>query len=209
MLWCPGRFGFADIECEVAQDLRSHPRVVHFGMKLDRPHSGVGVFNRGHGIRRAGRQLEPWREFDRFVPVRHPDGEILGNLGKELGCFGNLDVRVPVLAFVSGSNFAAQRVHHELQPITDAENRHSEFKHLGIGLRGVCVIHGGGAAGEHDTDWRIAANLFQLGSAGQDHGKYILFTDAARDKLRILRAKVKDDDGLGFHGRVSQIGPSV
>jgi hypothetical protein len=27
-----------------------------------------------------------------------------------------------------------------------------------------------------------------------------LFADAARDELGILRAKVEDDDGLGFHG---------
>jgi hypothetical protein len=33
-----------------------------------------------------------------------------------------------------------------------------------------------------------------------------LFTDAARNQLGILRPKVEDDDRLGFHGRVSQIG---
>jgi len=36
-----------------------------------------------------------------------------------------------------------------------------------------------------------------------------LFTDAARDELRILCAKVEDYDGLGFHGRVSQIAGGV
>jgi hypothetical protein len=32
-----------------------------------------------------------------------------------------------------------------------------------------------------------------------------LFTDTARNQLRILRPKVEDNDRLGFHGRVSQI----
>jgi hypothetical protein len=36
-----------------------------------------------------------------------------------------------------------------------------------------------------------------------------LFADAARDELGVLRAKVEDDNGLGFHGRVSQIDEAV
>jgi hypothetical protein len=36
-----------------------------------------------------------------------------------------------------------------------------------------------------------------------------LFTDAARDELGILRPEIEDDDGLGFHGRVSQIAGGV
>jgi hypothetical protein len=36
-----------------------------------------------------------------------------------------------------------------------------------------------------------------------------LFTNAARDELGILGAEVEDYDGLGFHGRVSQIAGGV
>jgi hypothetical protein len=43
------------------------------------------------------------------------------------------------------------------------------------------------------------------GVAGKHDREDFLFADAARDELRILRAKVEDDDcliqrGLGFHG---------
>jgi len=46
---------------------------------------------------------------------------------------------------------------------------------------------------------RIAADFIQAGGAWEDDGKDVLFADAARDELRILRAKIEDDDGVGFH----------
>ena len=52
-------------------------------------------------------------------------------------------------------------------------------------------------------DGRVALDFIELGRAGQHDGKNILFADAARDELRILRAKVEDDDGLG-EGRLAQ-----
>ena len=57
---------------------------------------------------------------------------------------------------------------------------------------------------------RVALDFVERSGAGQHDGENVLFADAARDELRILRAKVEDDDrlvkdglvkdGLGFHG---------
>ena len=55
----------------------------------------------------------------------------------------------------------------------------------------------------------VAANFFPCGRAREHHREDILFTDAARDELRILRPEIEDYDGLGFHGRVSQIAGNV
>ncbi len=74
----------------------------------------------------------------------------------------------------------------------------------GIGNRSVFVVHRRRSAGKDDSDWRVAANLLQRSIARKYYGKNILFPDAARDELRILRAKVEDNEdcraGLGFHG---------
>jgi cysteinyl-tRNA synthetase len=45
----------------------------------------------------------------------------------------------------------------------------------------------------------IAIDLFKRRRARKDNGKNFQFTDAARNKLRVLRTEVEDDNGLGFH----------
>src|ERR1035441_1390500 len=47
--------------------------------------------------------------------------------------------------------------------------------------------------------WRVAVDFVERSGAGQDDGEDVLFADTARDELRILRAKVEDDDRLRFH----------
>ena len=114
-----------------------------------------------------------------------------------------------VLALVGSTHFSAERVHHELQSIADAEHGQAQLEHARVRGRSVGVIHRRGAAGKNDAYRGVAANLFQAGGARQHYRKDILFTDAARDELRILRPEVEDYDGLGFHGRVSQIDGGV
>jgi hypothetical protein len=42
------------------------------------------------------------------------------------------------------------------------------------------------------------------GRAGQHDGEDVQFANAARDELRVLRAKIQDDDRLGSHPLVWQ-----
>lgn len=50
----------------------------------------------------------------------------------------------------------------------------------------------------------IALDFIQRGSAGQDHGEDVKLADAPRNELRVLRAEVEDNDGLGVHVTVWQ-----
>src|ERR1700680_3788799 len=111
-----------------------------------------------------------------------------------------------VLALIGGANLSTECVHHELQSVTNAEHGQTQFEYAGVRGRGVGVVNRGRAAGKDDAYRGITANLFQAGGTWEYHRKDVLFTDAARDELGILRAEVEDYDGLGFHGRVSQIG---
>ena len=77
MKLCGVQFGLqaADVEDEVAQDLRALRRVVHFGMKLHRVILLRGILDGGDRVRGLGDQLEAGRQFVGFVAVRHPDGQ--------------------------------------------------------------------------------------------------------------------------------------
>ena len=140
--------------------------------------------------------MEAGGQFHRFVAVRHPDGKFCGQAFEKPGAVLDFHVGMAVLALVGGAHLAAERVHHELQSVADAEHRQAQLKHARIRRRRVGVIHRRRPAGKNDAHRRVAANFFQRGSAGKHHRKDILFTDAARDELGILRPEIEDDDGL-------------
>ena len=75
----------------------------------------------------------------------------------------------------------------------------SEMQHLLVDEGRVGVVDGRRASGEDDAGGRVALDFFQRGGAGEDDGEDVLFADAARDELGVLRAEVEDDDRLGFH----------
>ena len=83
--------------------------------------------------------------------------------------------------------------------VADSEHRNAQLEDSGISGRSIFVIDRRWTAGKNDADRRITSNLIKLAIAGKNDGEDILFADAARDELRILRAKVEDNDGLGFH----------
>ncbi len=104
-----------------------------------------------------------------------------------------------VLALVRGLHLAAERVHHELQSIADAQHRQPHAEDARVHGGRVFVIDRRRPTGQDDADRRVAANFIQAGGTGQDNGKDVLFADAARNQLRILRSEVEDNNRLGFH----------
>ena len=147
----PGGFGAANSECEVAQDIRAQLGVADFGMELHCPHLSLGSFDGGHRTGRAGHEVKSGRQFDRFVAVRHPDGKPGGEAFEKTGAVLDLDVGMAVLALVGGANLATQGVHHELEPVTDAEHGQAQFEHAPVRGRRVGVIHRRGSAGKNDA----------------------------------------------------------
>jgi hypothetical protein len=170
-------------------------------MKLHRPHFSLSVFDGGNRVGSFRRQPETRRQFFRRVAMRHPDREQLGQSLKKLRVkFLDLNFRVSILAFRGRPHLAAERVHHELQSVADAEHRDAEIEDTLVGQRRIFVVHRRRPARQNDSHRRVAANFFQAGVEGQDDRENFLFADAARNQLRILRPEVEDNDGLGFHG---------
>ena len=145
-------------------------------------------------------ELEARRKFFGFVAVRHPDVQRAAEALEQRAVVAQqFDVGVSVLALVAGADFAAQLVGH----VDAARSRcpaPAGRDAAPARPRGrVGVIDRRRASGEDDAGGRIALDFFQRGGAGEDDGEDVLFADAARDELGVLRAEVEDDDRLGFH----------
>ena len=150
-------------------------------------------------------QLEAGRQLQGLVAVRHPHRQrALQALEQRRVVAQQLDLRVAVLALVGGAHLAAQLVHHELQAVADAQHRQSKMQHALVGRRRIGVIDRRRPAGQHDARGMVALDFLERSGAGQDDGEDVLFADAARDELRVLRAEVEDDDRLRFHHLLCQ-----
>ena len=75
----------------------------------------------------------------------------------------------------------------------------AEFEQLGIGGGGVSVVDRRRPAGEDEAEGLERLNLAEGRGAGQHDGEDVVFADAARNELRVLRTEVEDDDCLGVH----------
>jgi hypothetical protein len=158
----PGWLRAADVHGEVAENVGTQRSVVYLGMKLHRPHFAFSVFNGSNSVRSFRGQPESSRQFFGFVAVGHPYGQLVGQALKELRVrFLNLNFRVSIFTLCGGANFAAQRVHHELQAVADSEHGNAEAEDFLIGVRRVLVVDGGRSAGKNYSNRRVTANLFQ------------------------------------------------
>src|SRR5246127_2406627 len=92
----------------------------------------------------------------------------------------------------------------ELESVADAENRLAKIEHGRVGGWSIGIINRPGAAGEDDAEGLIGLNFGDGYGAWQHHRKDVLFANATRDQLRVLRAKIEDNDCLGVHVSVWQ-----
>ena len=106
----------------------------------------------------------------------------------------DLNFRGAVLPMFRFFDFAAKMLRHELHAVADAQDRHAQMQHAVVSGWCVGVVDGTGATGEYDAGGRVALDFVERSRAREHDGEDILFADAARDELRVLGAKVEDDD---------------
>ena len=123
----------------------------------------------------------------------------------ELAVF-NRYIGVAVFALGRGANLAAHVVDDEVKSVADAQHGRVELEQFRVSGRRVGVVDRRGTAGEDDADGLVRLNFGKRRCARQDDGKDILFANAPRDQLRILRAEIEDNDCLGVHSLVWQGG---
>ena len=84
------------------------------------------------------------------------------------------------------------------------EHRHAKIQQFGVGRRRVRVVNRRRPTRENDPQGMQSLNLAERRRAGQHDGEDVLFANAPRNQLRILRAEIEDNDCLGVHSLVCQ-----
>src|SRR5437588_12354797 len=132
--------------------------------------------------------------------MRHPDRQRCRQIAKERRfAFQDFDLRMSVLALGSWNYFATEFVSDEMQSITNTQNGKSKREHALVRRWSIVVVHRAWPPGKNDSRRTTGLNFIKRSRARQDHREDALFPNPARDKLRVLRAKVENDDGLGLH----------
>ena len=83
MLSSPGRRRAANIQHEVAQDVRTERRVLDFGMKLHGEDLALRILDGCDSMRSTRGQTKSRGQFFGRIAMRHPDGEQPGESLKE------------------------------------------------------------------------------------------------------------------------------
>ena len=190
----------ADLEDKIFDDLRAERRVMHLGVELHGPDAALRVGDAGQGVGADGDAVKAGGQLERLVAVAHPYLERWRQAGKERRrAVFDADFGVAIFALGAGAHLAAEVMHDEMQPVTDAQHRHAEFEQLGVGRGRVRIIDRRRAAREDEAE-RMERFDFSEGCGARQHdGEDILFANAPRYQLRVLRTEVEDDNCLGGH----------
>ena len=191
----PLRGEAADLIQKVFQDVGAVDRVQHLGVELHAIELLLLALHRRVGAARGGADdLEPGAERADLHAVAHPIDCLFGHAVEERGvaAMGQLDLAV--FARLGAAALAAQQVDHQLQPVADAEHRHTQLENRGIDHRRALFKHGGGAAGEDQRVRREGADLVHRHAVGLNLAVDAAFTDAAGDQQVILPAEVQNQN---------------
>lgn len=190
----------ADVEDEVREDLVAVFGVDDLRVELDAEEAPRLVADcRVGAVRRGRAHLEARRDRRDAVAVAHPDGERVGEALEELVARLDRHLGLAVFAPLAGLHLAAQLLAHELHAVADAEDRHAEVEDRAVDAGRARLEDAVRPAREDDALRRVGLRPFRRDVERDDFGIDVLFADAPRDELRVLRAVVENDDLV--HGR--------
>jgi hypothetical protein len=128
--------------------------------------------------------------------MRHPDieGFPLGKAVKDP--FGSLDddARMPIFSRARALDFPPEEMREELKPVADAQDGHAQLEETPVHSRGPVEIDAGGPPRQDDSPRRKGAKLIEGDAARVYFAIDTLFSDAASNELRVLRAEVDDEN---------------
>ena len=139
-----------DVAQEAGEDLGPVGRVDDLGVELDPVEAAVGQLAGGDRRARAGGQRgEALGRLEDGVAVAHPAALLLRQPAEQAAAAVAQDeVGAPELARLRRLDPAAERQHHRLHPVTDAQHRNLEIEQLGRERRRPRLVDRGRPAGE-------------------------------------------------------------
>ena len=183
-----------DVAQEAGEDLGPVGRVDDLGVELDPVEAAIGHLAGGDRRARAGgERREPLGRLEDRVAMAHPAALLLRQPAEQApAAVAEDEVGAAELTRLRRLDPAAQRQHHRLHPVTDAENRDFEIEQLGRERRRPLLVHRGRAAGEDQRFRRPLADLLHRRRRRQQLGEDPAFADAAGDQLGVLAPEVED-----------------
>ena len=159
------------------------------------------VFHRGvRGIFRDRYGLETFGQFREFITVEFHTCKLFVIFEERAAAIFYCECAFAVLALETAFNFASEEFRHHLQAKANTQHGHAEIEYRLI-RQGLAAVDTHGAAGENDTLGRQGGDLFRGRIVGQDCRVHFALADTARNHLRVLRAKIKDDNLLLHAGK--------
>lgn len=116
---------------------------------------------------------------------------------------GNVDVGAAVFTGASRRHGTAKRLGHSLEAVADAKDRDAQLKQLGFQRRSAILIDRRRTAGKNQSDRILGLDFFHGGRVRNNLGVDVGLTDATCDELRVLSAKVHNEDWTRSSGWVS------
>ena len=172
-------------------------RVDNLGVELDPVAPPAGVLAGCDRLTGAGNHFEAGGQLLNIVAMAHPNLGRGRNPLQDLTLAHHFERGRAVLPLVGGGpNLSPQLVGQQLHAVADAEHRNGQFVDGFVGVRRVLSEHGVRPPGENDSARIAPLNLQGFSVAGKDFTIHAGFSDSPRNQLRILRAKVEDDNGL-------------
>ena len=99
-----------------------------------------------------------------------------------------------VFAFEALLDLAAEKLGEQLHAVADAKHGSAEFKDFFVRQRRIGGIHTGRAAGQDDAPGFQRGDFLRRCVEAQDLRIHVALANAARNDLRVLRAKIKNDN---------------
>ena len=126
--------------------------------------------------------------------MRHP--HLVGSL-QAFVKYAALDIHIgtAVLTLTSGRHGATKRMVHGLEAVADSEDGNAELKQLRLQGRGTVGINGRRTARQNKRGGVFSFDFLHRRGVRDNLGVNLGLAHAAGNKLRVLSAKVHNEDG--------------
>ncbi len=168
----------------------------HLRVELEAVEPALHILGGGHlGVLRRGGDPESLRQAADPVAVTHPAARLLLDAGEDAApLLPDVQFGESVLPLVRTDHLAAQGVDHELEAVTDPQDRNPEIEDPLVHPRRVRLVDGGGPAGKDDPFGPELPDLFDIDPRRLDLAVDLMFPDAPGDELVVLRSEIDDQN---------------
>ena len=199
----PQRCAAADFTHETLEQLTALLGVGHFRVELYAVETLVFVLHRrDRATGGFGDAVEAGGQLRHLVAVAHPHIQLVAAVVivesvEQGGAIAGAHFGITEFAHGRGFHLAAQLHCHGLHAVADAQYRHPQFEHDGIGAVGVGLGDGFRSAGQDDAAGIEGLDVRRAGVAGPEFAVHADLAHAAGDQLGVLGAEVENQNAVG------------